>query len=43
MINDKIDTLIKESMLNKDDIRTSVLRLIKAKFLEFKQLKTLNH
>ena len=39
MINDKIDTLIKESMLNKDDSRTFVLRLIKAKFLEFKTAK----
>ena len=39
MINDKIDTLIKESMLNKDDSRTSVLRLIKARFLEFKTAK----
>lgn len=39
MINNKIDALIKESMLNKDDIRTSVLRLIKAKFLEFKTAK----
>ena len=39
MINDKIDTLIKESMLNKDDSRTSVLRLIKARFLEFKTVK----
>ena len=36
---DKIDNLIKESMLSKDDSRTSVLRLIKAKFLEFKTAK----
>ena len=34
-----IDNLIKESMLSKNEKRTAVLRLIKAKFMEFKTAK----
>ena len=34
-----IDQLIKESMLAKNEKRTAVLRLIKAKFMEFKTAK----
>lgn len=34
-----IDSLIKESMLSKNEKRTAVLRLIKAKFMEFKTAK----
>ena len=39
MLNEQIDNLIKEAMLEKDALRTNVLRAIKAKFLEFKTAK----
>jgi len=39
MLNNQIDQLIKEAMLEKDALRTNVLRAIKAKFLEFKTAK----
>lgn len=39
MLNKQIDNLIKEAMLEKDALRTNVLRAIKAKFLEFKTAK----
>ena len=39
MLNDQIDQLIKEAMLEKDALRTNVLRAIKAKFIEFKTAK----
>lgn len=39
MLNNQIDQLIKEAMLEKDALRTSVLRAIKARFLEFKTAK----
>lgn len=39
MLNERIDNLIKEAMLNKDENRTAVYRLIKAKFLEAKTAK----
>lgn len=39
MLNSQIDNLIKEAMLEKDALRTNVLRAIKAKFLEFKTAK----
>lgn len=39
MLNNQIDQLIKEAMLEKDALRTNVLRAIKARFLEFKTAK----
>ena len=33
MLKDRIDSLIKESMLSKDSVRTEALRMIKAKLL----------
>lgn len=33
MLRDRIDSLIKESMLSKDSVRTEALRMIKAKLL----------
>ena len=39
MLSNQIDQLIKEAMLEKDALRTNVLRAIKAKFLEFKTAK----
>ena len=39
MLNEQIDNLIKEAMLEKDALRTNVLRAIKARFLEFKTAK----
>lgn len=39
MLNTEIDKLILESVRNHQDERTAVLRLIKAKFIEFKTAK----
>ena len=39
MLSNQIDQLIKEAMLEKDALRTNVLRAIKARFLEFKTAK----
>jgi hypothetical protein len=39
MLSNQIDQLIKKAMLEKDALRTNVLRAIKAKFLEFKTAK----
>jgi len=39
MVYNNIDKLIAEAMKNKDNVRLSTLRLIKAKFLEYKTSK----